>query len=348
MNLRPAISAPLPWLIILFGKLFGKKTQHSGKRIFRFPRTLNFTREGKWFLGILLFIGVAAINTGNNLLYLVVATLLSLIIISGIMSESTLRGVRASRLIKGYVFKGSPAIAAIKVENTKKLLPSFSFSIKEVRATRLKSDPAYVLKLKPGERITKTAEYVFEHRGRHTLEAISIYTRFPFGIFIKGKVEDSAEDVIVLPSIKLKKAPRLLEDNSASGSRDASSRGDGTQLYGLRDYTLQDDARHIHWMSAGRLQKVLLKEFEKDREKKVLLFIDNYSSSEEAFEETVDEAASFANHFSERGYSVGLKALNLEIKPAQGRAHLYKILHALALITPAAQKGTPCVRVISG
>ena len=56
-------------------------------RLFRFrgnfrpPRRLKFTREGKFFVGITLGVGFAAINTGNNLLYLLLGMLLALIIV---------------------------------------------------------------------------------------------------------------------------------------------------------------------------------------------------------------------------------------------------------------------------
>ena len=99
MNIRPAlISAPLPWLTMLAARVFGRKQQtHPGaRRLFRLPRSLKFTREGKGFSIVLMLIGIVAINTGNNLLYLVVAMLLSLIIISGIMSNSTLKKLGAS------------------------------------------------------------------------------------------------------------------------------------------------------------------------------------------------------------------------------------------------------------
>ena len=77
-------------------RAFGK----SWRRWIRPPRRLSFTREGKYFVGITLGVGFAAINTGNNLLYLLLGMMLSLIIASGIMSEMSLRdahGARASR-----------------------------------------------------------------------------------------------------------------------------------------------------------------------------------------------------------------------------------------------------------
>ncbi len=60
-------------------------------RRFRSPRRLKFTREGKFFVGITLGVGFAAINTGNNLLYLLLGMLLALIVVSGVMSEISLR-----------------------------------------------------------------------------------------------------------------------------------------------------------------------------------------------------------------------------------------------------------------
>src|SRR4030065_2726019 len=112
MNLRPAITVPLPWIIVIYGTFFGRgervRRRKRRRRLIHFPRTLSFTTEGKWFIGILLAIAIAAVNTGNNLLYLVVATLLSLIIISGFMSESALRKERTRRAaFPKRAFKGS-------------------------------------------------------------------------------------------------------------------------------------------------------------------------------------------------------------------------------------------------
>src|SRR5262245_81585 len=60
-------------------------------------RRLKFTREGKFFVGITLGVGFAAINTGNNLLYLLLGMLLALIIVSGLMSELSLRDLTVIR-----------------------------------------------------------------------------------------------------------------------------------------------------------------------------------------------------------------------------------------------------------
>ena len=50
-------------------------------------RTLELTREGLGFIIILFGIGIGAINTGNNLLYLILAMCCSFIAVSGVLSE---------------------------------------------------------------------------------------------------------------------------------------------------------------------------------------------------------------------------------------------------------------------
>ena len=50
-------------------------------------RTIQPTREGWWCLLAAVGLGLAAINSGNNLLYLLESALLGLVIVSGILSE---------------------------------------------------------------------------------------------------------------------------------------------------------------------------------------------------------------------------------------------------------------------
>ncbi len=46
-------------------------------------RTLQLTQEGLGFIVILFGVGLGAINTGNNLLYLILAMCCSFIVVSG-------------------------------------------------------------------------------------------------------------------------------------------------------------------------------------------------------------------------------------------------------------------------
>lgn len=346
MNLRLAAHAPFPWLNIITGIIFGRKKSLTNpaksprRRGFKFPRSLSITKEGKWYIAVLIAIGIGAINTGNNLLYLVVAVMLSFIVISGIMSESTLKGVTVSRKLPSRAFKGAPAHVQLKVKNYKKILPSFSFTIAEIPITGLKTIDAYFLKVAEHGEAVKNILYTFENRGQYVLEGVKIITRFPFGLFIKSKEETASDELIIYPSINSPLKRALITAGEPQGRGQTRKKGKGVELYNLRDYTVGDDARHIYWKSAARTQKLLLKEFEIENEKKVMVVFDNYTAADAtAFEHTVDEAASAINHFISLGFSVGLKTLGAELQPKTGRPQLYAALKILALISPVASKG---------
>lgn len=346
MGARPVISAPLPWLAMLAGRLHkGKKSKKAKRRpLLKFPRSLSITREGKWYIGVLLLIGIAAVNTGNNLLYLVVAALLSLIIISGIMSESTLRGLRVAREFPALVFKNAPVRAGIKVTNGKRHIPSYSFKITELDGPSI---DGYVLKIGPGETAIARTEYTFDRRGIIRLTGLKISTRFPFGLFTKGKEETAEDEVLVLPSINLSRPLQVRQADERAGADIRSGKGEGGGLYGLREYTLADDARHIHWKSAARSSRLLLREFENEARHKVIIIFGNYGEPGEVFEEKVDEAAGTANYYIEKGFAVGLQTLSAEIPPEAGQENLIRILQELAVLSPVPGGGMASLKVVS-
>ena len=65
------------------------------RRLSRY-RSLDLTPEGIRFLLLTLGVGAGAVNTGYNLLYLFFAMMLSLIIISGILSEQCFEGLTSA------------------------------------------------------------------------------------------------------------------------------------------------------------------------------------------------------------------------------------------------------------
>src|SRR6476659_1320864 len=96
------------------------------RRWMRPPRSLKTTREGKYFIGITIGVGFAAINTGNNLLYLLLGMMLSLIVASGILSEMSLRAIDVTRQPPQRIHARTPFLMGIGLGNRKKRFPSFS------------------------------------------------------------------------------------------------------------------------------------------------------------------------------------------------------------------------------
>src|SRR5918996_4224443 len=89
-------------------------------------RSIRLTSEGVRFVLLTFGIGIASVNTGNNLLYLLFAMMLSLIVISGILSERCFKQVAVSRRLPPVLFANQPATAAFVIANRSSRLPVFS------------------------------------------------------------------------------------------------------------------------------------------------------------------------------------------------------------------------------
>jgi uncharacterized protein (DUF58 family) len=99
--------------------------------ITRVRDALNYdvTREGLVYSLFVLVIGIAALNTGNNLLFIVVAAMLAAIVVSGVASASVLRGLELEVSVPAHIFAGSSARARFTLHNRRRRTPSFSVSV---------------------------------------------------------------------------------------------------------------------------------------------------------------------------------------------------------------------------
>jgi uncharacterized protein (DUF58 family) len=87
------------------------------------------TRVGIVYVAIVLVIGIAALNTGNNLLYIIVAALLAAILVSGLASALVLRDLELDVRLPEHVFAGRVTLGRIVLRNPRRWLPSFSVSV---------------------------------------------------------------------------------------------------------------------------------------------------------------------------------------------------------------------------
>jgi uncharacterized protein (DUF58 family) len=91
------------------------------------------TRIGIAYIVTVLLIGIAALNTGNNLLYIIVAAMLAAILVSGIASAVVLRELELDVHLPEHVFAGRAALGRIVLRNSRRLLPSFSVSVVAIK-----------------------------------------------------------------------------------------------------------------------------------------------------------------------------------------------------------------------
>lgn len=304
-------------------------------RLLRPPRQLKFTPEGTRFVIVALAIGVAAINTGNNLLYLILAMVLSMIILSGILSESSLRMVDILRSVPKTAFAGKPFLVKITAMNSKKLFPSISITFQDHVEGAVNAGSPYFLKVPPKGKEQGSYHLTLEKRGVHAFREGRLATRYPFGLFLKSKDAGGMSEILVYPKI-LDVRELLRETGVDGGEVESRIKGKGTDLYGLRGYVSGDDMRTIHWKTSARLSKLYVKEFAREDARRVTLFLDNCvpQGFDEQLERGVTVTASLAAHFLYKGYQVGLATVSDNIPMGIGMEQLYTILRTLALLKP--------------
>ncbi len=91
------------------------------------------TKAGVVYVLVTLVIGIAALNTGNNLLYIIVAAMLAAILVSGVVSALVLRGLELDVRLPEHVFAGRPVVGRVVVRNPRRFLPAFSIRVVPAR-----------------------------------------------------------------------------------------------------------------------------------------------------------------------------------------------------------------------
>lgn len=300
---------------------------------------IRFAREGWLFCLITLGVGVAAINTGNNLLYLLFGMLLCLVLASGVLSEISLRRLEVRRCVPARIFAGRTFLMGIALTNHKRRFPSFSIEVEDVLEKKPLRKRCFFLKVPAGRSQQTSYRHQFSRRGLVQLTALRVSTKFPFALFRKWRNVEAPAEVAVFPAL----APTIpddLRDASAAGDEPVGRRGRRGEFAGLRPALQNDDARDIHWRASARVGRLMVREQEDEQQRAVVIMFDNRSPAnpprdcrdDEAFERAVSLAAALAVHHAARGFAVGLALRGTVVAPSVGEIGVGRVLKALAFV----------------
>lgn len=300
-------------------------------------RSLRLTPEGVLFIFLTLVVGGLAINTANNLLYLLMALMVTVIMVSGVLSEWCLKGIRLEHKMPGRLFAHEPATARWTVLNQKSFLPSYTLRVSAEYPHMACNEELFVARVLPGEAQSLGSAFSFGHRGFYKSPTYRLSTDFPFGLFEKALRLPGTQEVLVYP--KLHRLWTVDETFALGGEERSSGKiGEGSSLYNLRHYQQGDNPKHIRWKVSARQAKLVVEEQEQERDPRVQIRLVNRAPaasppvSEADFEEAVSLSASLAYGLLRKGYEVGLSTSEGEIAPKRGKAHLDRILYHLALV----------------
>jgi uncharacterized protein (DUF58 family) len=292
------------------------------------------TREGKRFGLATLLIMAASFNTGNNLIYLILALMLSLILLSVVILKINLSGLSLGVSPLSPVFAGEEAAFSITLKNGKRFVPSYSLNVQ----TKDMDSRTYYPLVPPGDEGTKTMPILFPRRGLYGHGDFIVSSGFPF-ILCTGsnKIKVSGE-VLVYPAL-LDVEEALAEIQGFEEDEAVRTAGSGEEIYSLRGFRYGDDLRQIHWKASAKVSDLMVKEYAEYESKKATIILDNLKTgdirggNEEVFERAVSLAASLAKFFIDRGHFVRVVSCRKVIPFGTGDGHLCKIFDILATVS---------------
>jgi uncharacterized protein (DUF58 family) len=332
------------------------------------------TRDGIIYLGAVFILILAAVNTGNNLLFMILGCCLAGILISGVLSRAVLTKVELKFDLPERIFAGQPVLAEIELRNEKQLWPSFSLRVIGERKTgdrktpgrkaakgkagpetrgeskldssQILTQPVFFPYIASGSSVRQKVELQFPRRGEYHQDAFGIRTRFPFGFFEKTRQVESPVEIVVYPRVEpteqfYEVLPLL------SGEIASHFRGRGHELHSLREYQSNDNARFVDWKVTARSGRLMVREFAREDERRVMLVLDPFvgppraelgplaeAEHEERFERAVSMAACIAWHFHEIDSVLQFRTDRFSTPMAPAGEIIYDTLRELALVQP--------------
>jgi uncharacterized protein (DUF58 family) len=299
------------------------------------PESIRITRVGLWFVLFTVLVGVAATNTGNNALYLVLSGMLALLAVSGLVSRWNLERLGIDFEPPGELFARRPTLVGFAMTNRGRWLPRWLLLV----GLSAQGPWRLVPYLRAGESARGALEVIFPRRGRHRFEAAHVASLFPLGLFRKGMRYASSLEVLIYPELF---PPGEIEivASGLSGDRSAQRPGWGHELHSLRGFRQGDDPRAIHWKKSAQTGGLVYQEREAEETLRLSILFDDgtgrLASEDEAsrFERLVSEAATAAWDYLDRGFEVELATRRRRLPFGKGARHRREILIELALVEP--------------
>jgi uncharacterized protein (DUF58 family) len=323
---------------------FGLVTRITWWKRLRHAARSQATLGGVLFSLSLGIVSAAAIVSGNNLLFLIMAAMVALLLISGFVSRLCLAGLEIDFQTPEHITARRAVQATLGVRNLKSWMPSFSVRVEGARSEEgdvpaILQSSVYLPVIAAGGISNEPVEINFARRGQYRQNGFCISTRFPFGFREKTADVNLTRDVLVYPSIE----PRQGFENilaSITGDLEAPYRGSGYDFYRIRPYQSGESARHLDWKSSAHTGNLQVREFTREQERTVEIFLDRNlgtAGPREAawFEAAVDCCAFLCWRLSLRGIRMYFRTQGF-VRRVPDEADNYTILRYLALVSPLA------------
>ena len=270
-----------------------------------------------------MLLGFSAVNTGNNLLFLVVSGLLAFMCVTGFAGMYNLKKLSPEILLPAELYAGTPALIRIRIHNEKRYLPSFL-----IRVHCVGDKEVLIPVIPPSGTVDSVARVTFDTRGRVVVGKVTISSTFPVNFFNRYWSYYLDSEYIVFPRLVTGVVRGEGNEAVSAGLSLRQSRGLDGEIESISEYSGREPLRMIHWKLSARGDALLVKEF--GRQAASPLLIDLATMPGHTLEQRISRAAWLVKRWCTLR-PVGLR-LGADLLPAEaGHRHALRILTALAL-----------------
>jgi uncharacterized protein (DUF58 family) len=285
---------------------------------------------GKVLLVLGLVVAVAAVHTGNNRLYLVLAGVVALTLTELLLGAWNLRNLTATRRLPAELFAGRGARGELLLDNPRRLLPAAAVLLRE-RGHGATGRAAW---LGPGRRLALPVSWRFQARGSTQLEGLELISRFPFGLVEHRRLLPRPAPVLVYPAVAGlpgSSAIRTVGSHQRDDDLQAPRGAGAGDFLDLREYQPGDPTRLIHWPTSARTGRPMLVVRGTDSDEEVLVELDRCGDPQ-GWERAISEACGQILHHVRLGRAVGLRVDRRSWPPRRSPGHHRGLLTTLATL----------------
>jgi uncharacterized protein (DUF58 family) len=304
--------------------------------------SVDFSRTGLVYCSMMLFMGLAAINSQANLLFGVFGLMIGILLVSAMICRLVLSKLKVERILPEYAAVGQSATITYKFINKKRLWPSLSVVLGEIDGSEAFTEQphAFMLHAAAGKSASVPITVVPKRRGSHKLAGFQISTSFPFGFVKRAMMGRSEDTILIYPAIGVV-SPKLLSlcRSAERGGANMKPRRNGVdEFYGVKEYRTGENPRWIYWKRSARTGQLVSREMVQISPPRLLIMVDTFietptSAEHTMVEEAIAMAASLTNRAMDSGMAVGLCAWAgdwISVPPQRGKRHCRDILTDLA------------------
>jgi uncharacterized protein (DUF58 family) len=300
--------------------------KNAGRKNARWKDVIRVRRAGSIYIAISIVLGVVAVNSTNNLLYLVTTVLLGYMLGSGVAGRRNVRGAEVSLTFPDEVYAHVPCPVIVHVLNKNRFASLFLIDVS------LGGQGVFFGSIPPGRTQSRTLFVTFPARGRHVLDddEVRLSSVYPFNFFVRWWATGCREDVMVFPYPLRCQGESVFVQAPSNDARDASVPIGDTDVVGVRAYIDGDSMKRIHWKSSARTGKLKTRLYDGGgADNGHIIDMDHLLADD--VERGLSMAAWTITESMKSGAAVGMRWKNQITPPAAGRVHKLELLRRLAL-----------------